>query len=124
MVSMRATFYRLRCRMVVCDFDPAAITTAQRKNSAPNVRFILADIRTAIPSGCYDNTVWAAIEHFTPAEIASVLRNLKERLKPGGILNGYTVVKSESGQKFWASDGGLPFDVGWPHAVRASAGQS
>src|SRR5688500_7637661 len=41
-------FYSLHCREVVaCDFDPAAIGTALRKNSAPNVRFVLADIRTA-----------------------------------------------------------------------------
>jgi SAM-dependent methyltransferase len=94
-------FYSLRCREVVaCDFDPAAVNTARRKNSAPNVRFELADIRTAMPTGCFDNIVWdAAIEHFTPAEIEGVLREIKARLRPGGVVSGYTVTAGAGGQK-------------------------
>jgi SAM-dependent methyltransferase len=94
-------FYSLRSRQVVaCDFDPNAITTARRKNSAPNVRFVLADIRTAMPDGLYQNIVWdAAIEHFTPAEIQQILLDIKERLAPGGILSGYTIVERGGGAK-------------------------
>jgi len=81
-------FYSLRARRVVaCDFDPKAIRTAKRKNSAPNVKFLLADIRTSMPEGKYDNVIWdAAIEHFTEAEIDCILRTIKTRLKRGGDL--------------------------------------
>lgn len=94
-------FYSLRSTNVVaCDFDPKAIATAQRKNSAPNVQFVLADIRHAMPEGIFENVVWdAAIEHFTPDETALILRNIVSRLSPGGILSGYTIVERDSGQK-------------------------
>ena len=43
-------FYSLRSRSVLaCDFDPVAISTATSKNQAPNVRYVLADIRTDMP---------------------------------------------------------------------------
>jgi ubiquinone/menaquinone biosynthesis C-methylase UbiE len=94
-------FYSLRCREVVaCDFDPAAIAAARRKNAAPNVRFELADIRTAMPAGQFDNIVWdAAIEHFTPVEIEGVLRDIKARLRLGGVVSGYTITSPADGQK-------------------------
>ncbi|MCX6952801.1 MAG: methyltransferase domain-containing protein [Verrucomicrobia bacterium] len=94
-------FYSLQSRSVVaCDFDPAAIRTARRKNAAPNLRFELADIRDAMPTGQYDNVVWdAAIEHFTPEEVTRILAAIKERLTPGGILSGYTIVAQEGGSK-------------------------
>ena len=156
-------FYSLRCADVVaCDFDPAAIATARRKNAAPNVRFELADIRTAMPPGQFDNIVWdAAIEHFTPAEIDGILRAITQRLRPGGVVSGYTITSPPGGHKhlvhheyefvdkadlqrflapyfrrvtvfetvyptrhnlyFWASDGTLPFDEEWLHAVRHRA---
>lgn len=157
-------FYSLRCREVVaCDFDPRALATARRKNSAPNVRYVLADIRVAMPAGRFDNISWdAAIEHFTEPEIAQILQAIKARLAPGGILSGYTLTERDDGQKhlvhhehefkdkeelrrflaphfrrvtvfetvypsrhnlyFWASDGCLPFDPDWPHAVRQLPG--
>jgi SAM-dependent methyltransferase len=153
-------FYSLRSRRVVaCDFDPLAIQTAQRKNSAPNVEYLLADIRTNMPTGTYENIVWdAAIEHFTPEETDKILRDIRARLAPGGILTGYTIVERASKVKmlshheyefknkedllrfftphferamvfetiyesrhnlyFFASDGPLPFDPEWLHAVR------
>jgi ubiquinone/menaquinone biosynthesis C-methylase UbiE len=94
-------FYSQRCREVVaCDFDPKAVATARRKNRAPNVAYVLADIRTAMPVGKFDNIVWdAAIEHFTPTEIAALLMAIRARLKPAGILSGYTIVESVEGEK-------------------------
>jgi SAM-dependent methyltransferase len=88
-------FYSLRSRKVVaCDFDPLAIKAAQRKNRARNVEYMLADIRTAMPPGTYENIVWdAAIEHFTPKETDKILRDIHARLAPGGILTGYTIVE-------------------------------
>lgn len=143
---------------MACDFDPKAIATARRKNAAPNVEFVLADIRYAMPQGRFANVIWdAAIEHFTPTETDAILRNIKNRLTPGGVLSGYTIVERRDGLKslshheyefkdkadllrflvphfrnvrvfetlyperhnlyFWASDGVIPFDANWVHAV-------
>jgi len=55
-----ANFYSGRSRSVVaCDFDESAIATARRKNPAPNLRFILADIRSEMPTGSFQNIVGA-----------------------------------------------------------------
>ena len=72
-------FYAHRSRAVVaCDFDPTAIHTANTKNQTNNTKFVLADIRTHMPEGKYENIVWdAAIEHFTPAEIGSIMNDIK-----------------------------------------------
>lgn len=94
-------FYSLRSRSVVaCDFDASAIRTAKRKNSAPNVTFLLADIRSNMPEGSFDNVVWdAAIEHFTPDEIGQIMAGIKRRLTPTGVLSGYTIVERKDGIK-------------------------
>jgi SAM-dependent methyltransferase len=94
-------FYSLKSQQVVaCDFDPKIIRVAQRKNSAPNVSFQVADIRTQMPDGRYDNIVWdAAIEHFTEVEIQDIMRDIKARLTPDGILSGYTLMQRGDGQK-------------------------
>jgi 2-polyprenyl-3-methyl-5-hydroxy-6-metoxy-1,4-benzoquinol methylase len=94
-------FYSLRSkRVVACDFDPTAIATARLKNSAPNVEYIIADIRSQMPEGSFENVVWdAAIEHFTPEEIAGIMAGIKRRLTPDGILSGYTIVERTDGAK-------------------------
>jgi SAM-dependent methyltransferase len=94
-------FYASRSRQVIaCDFDPSAIRVARSKNSAPNVRFELADIRLAMPAGQFENIVWdAAIEHFTVDEIAKILRDIKDRLTSDGILSGHTIVARINGSK-------------------------
>ncbi len=94
-------FFSLRSESVIaCDFDRSAIATARAHNRAPNVTFIEADIRTHMPAGCFDNVVWdAAIEHFTPTEIAQVLQSIKDRLSPTGVLSGYTIVERSDGVK-------------------------
>jgi SAM-dependent methyltransferase len=94
-------FYSLRSRRVVaCDFDPRALQTARSKNAAPNVDFVLADIRTDMPAGQFENVVWdAAIEHFTPTEIEKILADIKSRLLPDGVLSGYTLVERSDGTK-------------------------
>ncbi|MCX6291816.1 MAG: class I SAM-dependent methyltransferase [Bacteroidetes bacterium] len=93
-------FYSIRASQVTSvDFDPNAIHHAKKYNQAPNVTFQLADIRTEMPVGTFDNVVWdAAIEHFTPEEIHSILSGIKSRLKPGGVLSGYTL-KEEAPEK-------------------------
>lgn len=94
-------FYSLRSKKVIaCDFDPTAIATARRKNAAPNVEFLLADIRTNMPNGVFQNIVWdAAIEHFRPLEIQEIMAAIKKRLAPDGILSGYTIVERPDGVK-------------------------
>lgn len=94
-------FYSLTSESVIgCDFDPLILRTARRKNRAPNVSFVEADIRTNMPDGIFDNIVWdAAIEHFTPEEINAIMQNIKSRLRPDGIISGHTVVEKGEGQK-------------------------
>ncbi len=89
-------FYSLRSkRVVACDYDPKALETARTKNNAPNIEYVLADIRTQMPDGQFENIAWdAAIEHFSPDEIEAILNNIKSKLKSEGILSGYTIVES------------------------------
>jgi len=86
---------------VACDFDKKAISTASRKNNAPNIQYVLSDIRYAMPEGDFDNIVWdAAIEHFTPDEIEALMGNIKKRLSiKKGILSGYTLVEKDYNSK-------------------------
>ena len=53
-----------------------------------------------MPEGVFDNIVWdAAIEHFTEAEIADLMANIKKRLTPVGILSCFTIVERLDGKK-------------------------
>jgi SAM-dependent methyltransferase len=94
-------FYSLQSSSIVSmDFDPEAIDAARRNCSAPNIKYLLGDIRTDMPSGQFDNIIWdAAIEHFTEDEIKGLMSSIKERLAPGGIVSGYTIVEPEHGGK-------------------------
>lgn len=94
-------FYSYTAKSVIaCDFDKSAIATAKRKNSSKNITFLLRDIRNEMPEGVFDNIVWdAAIEHFTPDEISSIMKNIKDRLSvKKGILSGYTIVERAKGK--------------------------
>jgi SAM-dependent methyltransferase len=93
-------FYSIRGNKIISvDFDKDAIPHAQKYNQADNVEYRLCDIRTEMPTGKFENIVWdAAIEHFTPDEIDSIMKNIKERLKPGGIVSGYTIVEKAGGK--------------------------
>jgi SAM-dependent methyltransferase len=93
-------FYSEKCESIIaCDFDRKALSTANKKNGAPNITFVLADIRKNMPDGFYDNIVWdTAIEHFTPNEINSIMLDIKKRLAPDGILSGSTIVEQKTGK--------------------------
>ena len=93
-------FYSIRAASIVSlDFDPEAIRAAQRSFDAPNVSYRVADIRTQMPEGKFDNIVWdAAIEHFTEEEIRQLMAAIKSRLAHGGVLSGYTIVEREAGK--------------------------
>jgi hypothetical protein len=94
-------FYRARVgSMLSVDFDPKAIAYARKNFRSDNIHFELADIRTQMPEGQFDNIVWdAAIEHFTEAEIDDIMQNIKRRLGSEGILSGYTIVERADGKK-------------------------
>ncbi len=92
-------FYSYRASSVVAvDFDPKAIEHAKENNQAKNIKFEVADIRTDMPKGIFDNILWdAAIEHFTADEIDSLMNEIKKRLNHEGILSGYTILEIEPG---------------------------
>jgi SAM-dependent methyltransferase len=94
-------FYSLHSKNIIAvDFDPSAIKTAIRKNSAQNIKYLLADIRTDMPKGNFENIIWdAAIEHFTPNEIELIMINIKSRISHDGILSGYSIVERNDGLK-------------------------
>ena len=94
-------FYAHRSKSVVaCDFDGSAIKTAKEKNCGKNITYMLADIRTNMPTGQYENIVWdAAIEHFNPKEIHDIMLKIKERLTKVGVLSGYTIIERSDGVK-------------------------
>ncbi|MEO5921633.1 MAG: class I SAM-dependent methyltransferase [Pseudolysinimonas sp.] len=94
-------FYSLLAESIIAiDFDPDAIRVARRTNQAPNITYLLGDIRSDIPEGQFDNIVWdAAIEHFTQEETAALMGTIASRLKPDGILSGYTLLEKEDGHK-------------------------
>jgi len=89
-------FYSLRAASVIaCDIDSRAIVTARRHNRADNLQYVVADIRTDMPQGEFDNVVWdfafPLTRYFKPAEIERILAQIKRRLAGrGGILSGYT----------------------------------
>lgn len=94
-------FYSIRANKIISiDFDKDAIPHAKKYNQAKNVEFKLCDIRYEMPVGTFDNIIWdAAIEHFTEEEIDKIMRNIKNRLLPNGILSGYTIVELPTGEK-------------------------
>ena len=95
-------FYSLRSKRVIgCDFDPKAIATAIQKNPAPNIEYILLDIRDNLPPGSSDNIIWDnSVEHFTVDEMADILTRIKRQLSPEGIVSGSTIVEKVIDHQF------------------------
>jgi cyclopropane fatty-acyl-phospholipid synthase-like methyltransferase len=95
-------FYSKKARNIVAvDFDPVAIRCAKGSFTAPNLSYRVADIRSEMPSGDFDNIVWdGAIEHFTQDEIATLMKEIKQRLAARtGTLSGQTIVERDDGTK-------------------------
>jgi SAM-dependent methyltransferase len=94
-------FYSARAASILAvDFDPKAIAYAKKHFRAPNVTYEIADIRTQMPNGKFDNIVLdAAIEHFTETEIAKLMADIKSRLITNGIVSGFTIVERADGKK-------------------------
>jgi 2-polyprenyl-3-methyl-5-hydroxy-6-metoxy-1,4-benzoquinol methylase len=95
-------FYSKRAKSILAvDFDKKAISYAKQHFTAKTLSFEIADIRSEMPLGDYDNIVWdAAIEHFTEVEIASLMSQIRRRLAAKtGVLSGYTIVERPDGIK-------------------------
>lgn len=98
-------FYSISAdKVMACDFDKRIIRTARKKNQRENIVFKVADIRDGINNifnaGGVTNIIWdMAIEHFTPKEIDSILRDIKSVLAGRkGILSGCTIVERSDGK--------------------------
>lgn len=94
-------FYAAKVNSIISvDFDENAIVHAQNNCNNPKITYKKCDIRTELPLGKFENIVWdAAIEHFTPDEINSIMTEIKNRLTPDGVLSGYTITKRPDGTK-------------------------
>lgn len=102
-------FYSIRMDAVVaCDIDPTAIATARRKNAAPNIDYRIADIRTQMPEGPYDNVVWdfgfPLLRYFTPDEVEQVFGQVRTRLGEQGVFSGYTIAQEPGTDALCFSD--------------------
>lgn len=93
-------FYSIKAETVVaCDFDAKAIARAQRQNAAPNLVFVIADIRNAMPEGSFDTIVWdASMDQFSASETRDILGEIRQRLGAGGILAGHVAAAALSGK--------------------------
>lgn len=103
-------FYSTSAESVyACDFDKNIIKTAKKKNQRNNIFYQVADIRNGIWNAFKNdigdaekitNIIWdAAIEHFTPIEIHSIMSDIKQILSDKkGILSGYTIVEQANGK--------------------------
>jgi SAM-dependent methyltransferase len=91
-------FYSLKSQHVTgCDIDEAIIRTARKKNGAPNVTYVVADIVTQLPAGQYQNVIWdfayPITEFFSTGELDTVFRSVKAALNEGGVFSGYTMAE-------------------------------
>lgn len=89
-------FYSIRASKVVSvDIDRDAIASAKRTFAAPNVEYLARDIRSELPEEAFDNVIWdASLEYFTADELQSLLRQVKKRMAPDGVLSGFSIVQA------------------------------
>lgn len=88
-------FYAGRAgRVLAVDHDEHALRHARRLHGRPNVRYASCDISRGLPEGPFDNVVWdSAIHHFSEAEVHTILGFIHARLRPDGVLSGYTIIE-------------------------------
>jgi SAM-dependent methyltransferase len=94
-------FYSLKSgKIIACDLDADVIATARRKNPAPNVEYLVCDIRRGLPSGTFDNIVWdygfPFRHHFSDNDMHAILARVHDSLAADGILSGHTTISTES----------------------------
>lgn len=88
-------FYSIRAgKIIALDNNRDAIAFARHHFKVPNVEYRIADIRSEMPPGPFDNIVWdAGIDYLAESEIDAVMAAIKTRLKSDGILSGYTILE-------------------------------
>jgi SAM-dependent methyltransferase len=88
-------FYSIRARHITAmDIDADAISSAQRYYKAPNLKYLVGDIRRDIPDELFNNIVIdASLEYFSEDEILKLMHTIKSRLARGGIMSGYSIVQ-------------------------------
>lgn len=84
-------FYSYKAGHIIsCDFDPKAILHAQTYNMTAKTQFVLADIRTDMPAGKFDNIIWdGSLPYFSESEIQKLISDITNRLAVNGIFSGY-----------------------------------
>ena len=92
-------FYSIKSASITAvDFDSEAIAAARRSNMAPNITYLVRDIRNEIPQERFDNVIWdAAIEHFTEVETTAILESIKSSMTATGVLSGYMLLEDDDG---------------------------
>ena len=94
-------FYLLRSSSIVaCDIGENTILKARHNNSAPNITYLVADIRDAMPDGSFDNVIWdfgfPLLEYFSKNEVIKIFKSIKSRIEINkGIFSGYTVAQKK-----------------------------
>jgi SAM-dependent methyltransferase len=84
--------------IIAIDIDPRAIETARRTHQAGNIRYELMDVRQRLPEGPFDVAIWTpTIVAYTPDEVGTFLRKLREVMRANGCLSGWTYAESERG---------------------------
>jgi SAM-dependent methyltransferase len=88
-------------RVLAVDYNTSALRHARRYHARANVEYRQCDLRSEFPEGTFDNIVWdSAIHHFTPPEASAILASAKARLRPAGVLSGYTVIEPHAEYAF------------------------
>ena len=86
-------FYRNRAASIkAVDISAQAIALARREHAAPNIEYMVCDVRTWAFGGPYDVVICrGAIEHFTESEQRDIFARVNDSLKPYGWFCGDTV---------------------------------
>ncbi len=95
-------FYAGRAsRVLAVDYNAGALRHARRYHPRANVEYRRCDLRSEFPEGSFDNIVWdSAIHHFSEPEATAILTSARARLRPGGVLSGYTVIEPHAEYAF------------------------
>ena len=92
-------FYSQLADSIECiDIEQEAIRYAKKYHSFRNkVQYYCEDILTYTPKNTYTNIIWdAAIEHFSPQDIHSIIKKYIKYLEPNGIFSGYTLQEKDT----------------------------
>jgi phospholipid N-methyltransferase len=88
-------------RILAVDYNPSALRHARRYHNRANIEYRKCDLRSEFPDGSFDNIIWdSAIHHFSKPEATAILTSANARLRPAGILSGYTVIEPHSEYAF------------------------